>query len=316
MAAFSPFKMSKVTAPQTSPEQKYPSKSKKHHSHKVFESYGLIAFRRGAEHKDRPTDLKTLYYRLVQRRDTSAYITFLQGKVPVEKYPRYFSAMTPEEHHRLSSFSYSILWEDLFFKRDYNKDFAGIFEKLDVNKLIRENPAKGTLKWEFPKGKKITRSENHFVCALREYREETLDQAGIKVVDSLPYQISVQEGEYTKVTTFFIAKPSSPINIQQRMISCLHRESRTVEVSAMKWAKLDECLQLLSEDLCAAIKQIDELLKKPFTLIDVSTYIEKYVFIRNNINQIRFVQNSSSEPGKRSEMASSLPQDHNRDDGT
>lgn len=300
--------------PPDMPERKY-QKSKKHH-HRVFESYGLIAFRRGSEHKDRPTDLKTLYYRLVQRRDTSAYITFLQGKVPVEKYPRYFSAMTPEEQQRLISFSYPLLWEDLFFKKDYNRDFAGIFEKIDLNKLVKENPARGTLKWEFPKGKKITRSENHFVCALREYREETLDQAGIKVVDSLPFQISVQEGDYTKVTTFFLAKPSSSLSIHQKMVSCLHRESRTVEVSAMKWAKFEECLELLPEDLCAVIKQIDKILKEPFTLIDVSTYIDKYVFIRNNINQIRFVPSSSHEPAKHEKMASSLTQDHDCDDGT
>lgn len=274
-----------------------------------FRSYGLITFRRGTHDHSRPPEqkeLSQLQYRLVQRRDTSAYITFLQGKVPHEKYPRYFSAMTPNEHQRLLSHSYQKLWEDLFFKRNYNQDFERIFSSLDLKKLVKENPAQGTLKWEFPKGKKITRSENDFVCALREYREETLDQGTIKVVDTMPLQITTHEGKYSKVSTFFLAKMCLSVPIHQSMISVLNRHSRTNEVHDAIWASYDECLLLLPLELRVVIKHADSFLKGNFTLLDPAVYINKNVFLRQNAIQIPLLSTSEVQPSVGQTMAPSL----------
>lgn len=279
-----------------------------------FCSYGLIAFRRGTHDHSRPPEkkeLSELQYRLVQRRDTSAYITFLQGKVPSEKYPRYFSMMTPDEHQRLLSHSYQKLWEDLFFKRNYNREFEAIFSSLDLKKLIEENPAQGTLKWEFPKGKKITRSENDFVCAMREYREETLDQGDIKVVDTMPLQITTHEGKYSKITTLFLAKICFSVPINQSMISVLNRRSRTNEVQDAIWASYEKCLSLLPSELCVVIKHAHSLLKGKFNLLDPAVYINKNVFLRQNAIQIPLLSTSEVQSSLSQSVASSLQGDSN-----
>jgi 8-oxo-dGTP pyrophosphatase MutT (NUDIX family) len=136
--------------------------------------------------------MKNIQYLMIQRRDSLGFIEIIRGKYKVnnKEYIQYhIDTMTNEEHHKLLTYDFEILWNGLWGtpkeqSQNYKNDKESAKQKFDLLRsgceevpslevLIKESQKKYNVpEWGFPKGRRDP-GETDLQCSLRELREET-----------------------------------------------------------------------------------------------------------------------------------------------
>lgn len=145
------------------------------------------------------------HFLLIRRRDSLSYVEFLRGKYKLDKtvyIQLLINNMTHEEHLRLLSNNFDVLWNMLWnsqntrqYRNEYDsakrafdalKNTGDVYGKL-LNRYIEEASTHWSEpEWGFPKGRR-TLHESERVCALREFSEETaLRNNDIHLIDDEP----------------------------------------------------------------------------------------------------------------------------------
>lgn len=198
-------------------------------------SYGLLVFYRDKDRK---------LYHLVQRRDSYHYISFLTGKskdiVEAAKY------MTLDERQRLLNHSYPSLAEDLFPDgniphRDYISG-SDLFDSVDIPRLLKDIPSiEEKAQWVIPKGGKKNNYEPPLICALREYKEETLNYDFLKFydIDPIKNEHIGTDGKLYRVFYFLAEAPRKKETVYTKT-ECIRDSYVTGETSDVKWLSLED----------------------------------------------------------------------------
>lgn len=231
-----------------------------------MDTFGLIVY-----YRDPGTGRIT--YHLSQRRDSLAYIHFLQGRVPDDKLVRYFSLMTKDEKLRLTKYPFDILWADLFSYRHHGcrgkEEAAARFAWLSqgspsrIEKALSECDTSITLEWSFPKGRKKREDEPDLVCAFREYREETHNRCYLDIVDTPPLMTEYTLGVTPYRTFYYLAKSKfqPPTRYYWRNAPLIPRKYVSDETGDLKWVVFDDALGLLPPRLHHILKQADQQIR-------------------------------------------------------
>ena len=92
--------------------------------------------------------------------------------------------------------------------------------------------------WEFPKGRKLTPTENNVDCAIREFGEESGIIGNFRIVDTekLFCELFIGSNLKTYRNVFFIAKSDLVIELFA---------PQETEVSMLAWKTFDECQQAI-----------------------------------------------------------------------
>lgn len=135
---------------------------------------------------DDKNDNISIYYLMVQRKDTMGFSDFVRGRYrdkSTEEKKRllklFLEEMTCEERNRLAKVDFDTLWDDLWMNHNsslYIKEFLEakeLYKKLNIEKLLKSSVCKWSEpEYGFAKGRK-NMHESNVECAKREFREET-----------------------------------------------------------------------------------------------------------------------------------------------
>ena len=153
-------------------------------------SFGIIAvrFQHHTEVEASSTEPQVL---MIRRRDSLGYVEFLRGRYSLattEFIQRLIDQMTADEHRRLMTQSFDDLWNNLWNHqntrqyRNEHEHARRLFEQLKSTGDITGRTLEAYIaacpshwrepEWGFPKGRR-GHHETEFVCAMREFREET-----------------------------------------------------------------------------------------------------------------------------------------------
>ena len=125
-------------------------------------------------------DIKFL---LIQRKHSLCYIEFIRGRYNEKKINNIkylFSLMSKNEVTNIKNNEFQILWDNLWKKTAYNKNFIKELNnsKIKFNYCKKNNLFDNlitiyeTPEWGFPKGRR-NKYEKNLDCAIREFEEET-----------------------------------------------------------------------------------------------------------------------------------------------
>lgn len=239
-----------------------------------IKSYGIVLYHTGRDGKKK--------YLIAQRRDTIEYIDFIRGKfVDINEVRP--ELMTPDERRKILKFrdNFECLWVDLMCKRFNPNDKKYEYAKqIFDNNIEHLNNVFGGHKigyehqtsWGFPKGRKNV-GETNFVCALREFYEETKiqlwnirgrDCSNALIInenyigtDGKEYSTECYVCEIDEIPQIKIAWCHSPFFYRRQTISN--------EIKSIKWVTSEESKMYLDENKQSIIKYIDGLppLDKP-----------------------------------------------------
>jgi len=185
-------------------------------------SFGIVAF---MESKG------TIYYLMVQRKDTLCYTEFLRGKYELSnvKYiAKLFSHMTKQEKDNLLQYDFDTLWKMLWInnnhvrkeyqisKEKFEKIYEGYHLKtrqselqyVDMSHFVNTTSTIDEQEWEFPKGRRKI-NESDVMCALREFEEETsINREFIQLTEGAKQyeEIFIGKNKIRYRNIFFIAK--------------------------------------------------------------------------------------------------------------
>jgi len=190
---------------------------------------------------------------MICRKKTLGYVDFIRGKYSiynVEQLKNLIYEMTIKEKEDILTKSFNDLWTDLWIspldggsEETVSRDKftiinQGIPEKnvMKLEQLVQECSSKWTEpEWGFPKGRR-NHYENDFICALREYEEETgYDKRDLFVIKNiLPYEEIFTGSNYKSYKhKYFIAKSNRSTPTQP------FQES---EVSDLQWFTFEEAI--------------------------------------------------------------------------
>lgn len=213
-------------------------------------SFGIIAIRTLV---DIPQVL------MIRRRDSLGYVEFLRGRYSLsttEFIQRLIDQMTADEHRRLLTQPFDDLWNNLWNHqntRQYRNEHD--HAKVLFERLKSTGDATGrTLEvyitacpthwrepeWGFPKGRR-SHHETEFVCAMREFREETgwrhsLPACSTTVAPLTEIYTGSNGISYRQVYYIGLCARDSDV----AMDPTNHVQLR--EVSAVQWCTLDEAI--------------------------------------------------------------------------
>jgi ADP-ribose pyrophosphatase YjhB (NUDIX family) len=206
-------------------------------------------------------DTNERVYHLVQRRDSYHYIAFLIGKTtdPITS----IKYMTDDERQRLRNYSFDELIVDLFPEEgvkhlDYVRG-KKLFDSLDIEALIKENPSLSPVpQWVIPKGGRKNSRESPIVCALREYKEETLNRDYLSFLDQPPIKNEHigTDGKLYRVF-YFVAEAPRLTETYFRKSNTLRPYYVTGETSDVIWATSAVCQKLIPGYLTDVFKIAD-----------------------------------------------------------
>lgn len=215
-----------------------------------------------------------LYYLLSQRRDTIEYTDYLKGKYLLNNLKTYFSLMTQNERHRLLTYNFDELWNDLWINHNckaYNDKYMGAKAKFLNNYDYMKNILNSTQNnvyepiWGFPKGKKNS-FENVIDCALREFKEETKMQLTWKNLMNLSPFTEVFKGSnnLNYQTIYYIACSTSKTEIIKNIYNPKGFRSCSIseEISELEWCTLNESKQKLSQQRFNLLQNLENDIKK------------------------------------------------------
>jgi len=218
-------------------------------------------------------------YLIICRKDTLGYVDFVRGKYPIYNISyiqNLFNEMTIQEKYFLLENDFDTIWKKLW--GDFSGSQYATEEKISRNKfnsikggvtfynkkyfslkLLIENSKTNWLEaeWGFPKGRR-NYLENDLACAKREFKEETgLQDDDFNIIKNiLPYDEIFMGSNYKSYKhKYYLAL----INKK----NCNIENFQKSEVSKIKWASLDECIQLIRPynlEKKEIIKKIDKTL--------------------------------------------------------
>ena len=213
-------------------------------------SFGIIATR---IHGEVPQVL------MIRRRDSLGYVEFLRGRYSmstIEFIQRLIDQMTADEHRRLLTVPFDDLWNSLWNHqntRQYRNEYEHakqLFERLKstgdttgrkLEEYIAACPTHWMEpEWGFPKGRR-SHHETEFICALREFREETgwrhtLPAFSTTVAPLTELYTGSNGISYRQIYYIGVCSGESEV----AMDPSNHVQLR--EVSAVQWCFLDEAI--------------------------------------------------------------------------
>jgi 8-oxo-dGTP pyrophosphatase MutT (NUDIX family) len=235
-----------TTATNSNASRSLSSLNKPYTPHPIT-SYGIIL-----------TCKKTGRFLISQRRDTIEYTEFIRGKVSKSLYKVYFSQMTKTERSRLTTYTFSQLWDDLWVNhsnRIYRDMYATAKAKFDENKLqlpkLLEAYPSDVLQpiWGFPKGKLNFSTEKHEKAAMREFIEETnidIDYRNLLDIPAVTETFLGTNGK-TYSTTYLVSSVDSEVPIKYTTSNCMRPNTVSEEISDLKWVTVEESKEYLNE---------------------------------------------------------------------
>lgn len=194
-------------------------------------------------------------YLLIKKRDNFWYKDFLSGKWSKRNIRYVISKMCPRERFRLLNFTFDELWDDLWVSCNsvvYRKRYSRAKSKFnsvknELPKLCEEVKCEySDTYWEFPKGKKIN-NENEMMCAIREFREETLLD-NIYLYPDGTYIDEEFRGTDGKLysTRFFFARANAMMYPKKQIYNrCIRKVTLSEEASELEWLSKDDVLSLI-----------------------------------------------------------------------
>jgi 8-oxo-dGTP pyrophosphatase MutT (NUDIX family) len=196
---------------------------------------------------------------IAQRRDTIAYIDFLRGNYsPRTPLNDFFRAMTYDERHRLLTYDFDRLWQDLVVNHDshlYRQEYPKAKRAFQIISsqlcTLITNTASQVFEpqWGFPKGKRKFK-ETSLECALREFAEETkLDPLDVVIKQTAPI-IEFYQGSNCKLykTVYYIGEAHHILPYQlTEYPNTIREHSISEEVSNLHWCRLLEAKEKLTE---------------------------------------------------------------------
>jgi ADP-ribose pyrophosphatase YjhB (NUDIX family) len=221
----------------------------------MYQTYGVVAFFRA------PKD-PTVWFHLVQRRDSLAYIRFMRGNYPESELEELFNEMTEQEKIRMCHYSFPDLWVDLYFDThaveypDYEFAHARFHQfqsRPDRTRLLKESTSL-ELQWTLPKGRK-NRYETPLEGAIREYKEETRSKSELRIIPCEPFLN--EESEYYLVNSTEKAKTNYYTLVGEK----LQRQSVSNETNDVRWCTLEEATKLLSEKYLGVLRRVSTFLE-------------------------------------------------------
>lgn len=201
-------------------------------------SYGIIAFRINNNIPE---------YLIIQRKDTIGYTDFIRGKYEnnYDIIKLYIEEMTPEEIYKLRTYSFRMLWDDIFCNKKssiYRNEYYKAKRKYDILDIIgltedyfQFNKSKyQSQEYGFPKGRKNL-NETSIDCAIREFEEETGYNQGeyYLLKDIIPYKESyIGINNKNFIHKYYLAKFEN--NIKPPLIDSSNY-LQCGEIKSLKW---------------------------------------------------------------------------------
>ncbi len=193
-------------------------------------------------------------YLTIRRKHSLGYIEFIRGRYEMdnkETINHLIRQMTPDEIKGIKEKEFKELWEEVWKKTSYNKLYLKEMEesKIKFEKLREDNFFVDHVKndyeepeWGFPKGRR-NQNEKNLKCALREFWEETgIDKTNLIVLNKLfPInEIFYGTNGVLYKHIYFIAIYNSEKEIGIERIN----EDQLAEIGAIKWSKIEDCLNI------------------------------------------------------------------------
>lgn len=196
---------------------------------------------------------KSLYFLLVQRKDTIGYSDFIRGKYNLEKNEilNLINIMTIDEKQKIVDKSFKELWLDLWQIEDSKKEHHIEYDKcslkhnhllelFNINELIVESNTNFiNREWGFPKGRREN-LESNIDVAKREFQEETnLEKTDYELLNLNPINediLGCDKVSYRHI--YYIAK----LKHENIVLSCKNK-NQLLEISDIKLMILDEIKQ-------------------------------------------------------------------------
>jgi 8-oxo-dGTP pyrophosphatase MutT (NUDIX family) len=249
--------------PKEEQEQKSVNHPKSLVRSKITTSYGLIVYTFDEN--------QSIRFLMTQRRDTFSYECILRGMYTEDLLDEYISNLTEEERERLATLSFELLWKDLWvspkrrlYRIEYNKAKQHFEERRHLLiELMNKTPAVGKDIWEFPKGR-LFNEESTYQCALREFEEETMiRKSQVTIMKRAGYvednYIGTDHRTYRSI--YYIGYIENGTKNPFAYQDCPHHVRRPYisdEVMDMKWATLEEALELATPSKQLVIKEAYE----------------------------------------------------------
>ena len=223
---------------------------------------------------------KYLKYLVCQRRDSIAYIQYLQDLIDESNIIKYINLMSKEEKERCLEYYYKndphTIWKDLWinhnskiYKNDYKRctdNFIKNMEKYlhyfkDDNIGQKENP------WCFPKGR-MNYNENSIECALREFEEETRISSDNIILDkNIKFEeLYIGSNNLLYKTIYYIAYiPYIPKKIYKFYPYNIRKKFISAEIYDMEWLEYQNAFERLNETKQNVLSKINNyILKRSF----------------------------------------------------
>jgi len=196
---------------------------------------------------------------MIRRRDSLGYVEFLRGRYTLsttEFIQRLIDQMTADEHRRLVTQSFDDLWNRLWnhqHTRQYRNEYEHAKELFERLKTTGDATGRTLAvyiaacpthwmepEWGFPKGRR-SHHESEFVCALREFREETgwrhpLPACSTEVPPLTELYTGSNGIAYRQV--YYVGFCSGECNVGMDPANTVQLR----EVSAVQWCSLDEAV--------------------------------------------------------------------------
>ena len=194
-------------------------------------------------------------YLMIKRKDSLGYVEFMRGKYPIynEMYiQNIFNEMTLKEKENIKNKTFDELWNDLWgelngiqyrSEEKISRDKYNFLQEKDTLETYINNSNTHWIdpEWGFPKGRR-NYQEKDVSCAIREFEEETgYNKHEITLVNNIiPYE-EIFTGSNLKSYKhkYFLAYMN---NCEKDVTLNNYQKS---EVSEIKWATYEECLNLI-----------------------------------------------------------------------
>jgi len=223
---------------------------------------------------------KYLKYLVCQRRDSIAYIQFLQDLIDENNIIKYINLMSKEEKDRCLEYYYKkdphSIWKDLWinhnskiYKQDY-KRCTDIFMK-NMEKYIEyfkdDKLGQKENSWCFPKGR-LHSNENEIECALREFEEETcIPNKYINVNRNITFEeVYIGSNNLLYKTVYYIAYiPYIPKKIYKYYPNNIRKKFISSEFYEMEWMEYQNAMEKLNDSKKQILEKINNyILKRSF----------------------------------------------------
>lgn len=223
---------------------------------------------------------KYLKYLVCQRRDSIAYIQFLQDLIDENNIIKYINLMSKEEKDRCLEYYYKkdphSIWKDLWinhnskiYKQDYKrctdifmKNMEKYIEYFKDDKLGQKENC-----WCFPKGR-LHSNENEVECALREFEEETcIPSKYINVNRNIKFEeVYIGSNNLLYKTVYYIAYiPYIPKKIYKYYPNNIRKKFVSSEFYEIEWIEYQNAMEKLNDSKKQILEKINNyILKRSF----------------------------------------------------